>query len=678
LAKTDSFAPGATSNRDVGGAARRVELIRRKSTPMIRYSRLSFGASFGLCVFGAFFLAEPAAALEADRALSLSWDKGMLTIHGKHLPGGSLEVWYLEAFCRAGSTRRDWSQTVIPHATERIETSHDGRLIKLRSRVSDGVVVDHEIRAGQDEVSFHVVATNPTNVESQVHWAQPCIRVDKYAGVKLERAAETYLPRCFIYVDGKPARLPTTPWARAALYTPGQVWCPEGVNRDDVNPRPLSSIVPSNGLIGCVSADGKEMMATAWEPYQELFQGVIVCLHSDFRIGGLKPGQSKKIRGKIYLIPANFADLQSRYRRDFPGQERQTNSGAAEKNLILPTKKLIEFGWDEPDTSSLRKYHTQFERSPFDGCVFHVTARSETGVSENFTWLCWGRRQFSAAQFKTALDDLDSIAPSRFRHNFLRFNVTPGDLDWFDDHTAVVNNARLAGKLARSGHCEGILLDTEAYQGKLFDYHKQRDFKSRSWADYAAEARRRGQEVMTAFQEGFPDLTLLVTFGHSFVWKQTQGGMKPMADCTDGLLAPFLDGVIDGASGKSRVIDGHEMSYGYRDAGLFVQARDSITRKACALAADPPKYQSVTSVGFGLWLDYNWPKYGWNAEKTEGNYFSPEHFESSLRAAVEQSDEYVWIYTEKPRWWSDNGGANSLPQSYVDAISRVRRALIEP
>ena len=28
-------------------------------------------------------------------------------------------------------------------------------------------------------------------------------------------------------------------------------------------------------------------LATAWEPYQELFQGVIVCMHSDFRIGGL-------------------------------------------------------------------------------------------------------------------------------------------------------------------------------------------------------------------------------------------------------------------------------------------------------------------------------------------------------------------------------------------------------
>ena len=165
-----------------------------------------------------------------------------------------------------------------------------------------------------------MVASNPTAAESQAHWAQPCIRVDRYAGVKMEHASEAYLPRCFLYVDGRPVRMPTTPWARTAVYTPGQVWCPEGVSRDDVNPRPLSPIVPSNGLIGCVSAEGRELLATAWEPYQELFQGVIVCLHSDFRIGGLKPGQSKAIRGKLYLMPADFPALLARYRRDFPEQ----------------------------------------------------------------------------------------------------------------------------------------------------------------------------------------------------------------------------------------------------------------------------------------------------------------------------------------------------------------------
>lgn len=624
-----------------------------------------------LGLLGEMMIGGTVAAADAERALSLSWDKEMLTIHGKHLPGGALDVWYIEAFCRAGSTRRDWRQTIVPHTTQLVEAGPGGRWIKLRSRLSDGVVIEHEIRTGRDEVNFKVVATNPTQIESEAQWAQPCIRVDRYAGTKAERGSEAYLKHCFIYVDGKPVRLPTAPWARTALYTPGQVWCPEQVNRDDVNPRPLSSIVPSNGLIGCVSADGKELIATAWEPYQELFQGVIVCLHSDFRIGGLKAGESRTIRGKIYLMPADFTELRSRYLKDFPGQER------AALGQGPPAKKLIEFGWDEPNTEFLRRQRAQVERTPFDGCVFHVEVREAQGPPENFSWLCWGRRQFTRDQLGPAIDDLRSINSTKFRHNFLRFNVAPGDLDWFDDHDAVMNNARLAAEVARAGNCAGILLDTEQYQGKLFDFDKQRDADRRGWSEYAAQAKRRGREVMLAFQQGFPDLTVLLTFGHSLVWKESDGGKKPMEDCKDALLGPFLDGMIEASKGKTRLVDGHEMSYGYRAPAAFIRAHDTIKRDAAALTSDRAAYYRLVSAGFGLWLDYDWPKNGWNTSEVERNHFSPDRFETSLRAAIEQSDEYVWIYTEKPRWWSARGRAIDLPPEYVEALRRVRRALLE-
>ena len=95
------------------------------------------------------------------------------------------------------------------------------------------------------------------------------------------------------------------------------------MDRDDVNPRPLSPLVPSNGLIGCYSADEKMICAIAFEPCQELFQGVAACLHADFRIGGLKPGETKQIRGKIYFVPADVDALLKRYEADFP-QRRQT------------------------------------------------------------------------------------------------------------------------------------------------------------------------------------------------------------------------------------------------------------------------------------------------------------------------------------------------------------------
>ena len=74
---------------------------------------------------------------------------------------------------------------------------------------------------------------------------------------------------------------------------------------------------------------------------------------------------------------------------------------------------------------------------------------------------------------------------------------------------------------------------------------------------------------MTAFQEGFPDLTVFLTFGHSLVWKRSEGGKKPLANAATACWSPFLDGMIEAAKGRARLVDGHEMSYGYRDPAAF-------------------------------------------------------------------------------------------------------------
>jgi hypothetical protein len=265
---------------------------------------------------------QPAADAERDRApstrpaLRLDWKDNILTISGDHLPGGHVRVLYIEAYCRPGSTRRKWDQTVIGHKTRLVTRDEDGRGLALECTLTDGVVVRHAIRAGAagDEVDFRITATNPTGKPSDAHWAQPCVQLHAFTG----RDKHTYLDKCFIFLDGKLTRMPTRDWAKEALYTPGQVWCPRHVDRNDVNPRPLSGNVPDNGLIGCFSADEKTILAVAFEPYQELFQGVICCLHSDFRLGGLKPGETKKARGKIYVVPADEKKLVERYRRDFP------------------------------------------------------------------------------------------------------------------------------------------------------------------------------------------------------------------------------------------------------------------------------------------------------------------------------------------------------------------------
>jgi hypothetical protein len=266
-------------------------------------------------------LAGRAPSIAADPSLTLARDGHFLVIRGPQLPGGEIRINYLEAYCRAGSTDADWNtHTVIKHTSELVSLSDDGRVLKQRDTLADGVVVEHTITAGPDEVDFRVVVHNPTSTRSEAHWAQPCVRLSKFTGFDEKTAsnAEDYLPKCFIFLEGKLTRLPTPQWATKARYVPGQVWCPADVPRTDVNPRPLNPLVPGNGLIGCFSGDDKTIYAMAWEPYQELFQGVIRCLHSDFRIGGLEPGETKNIRGKIYLVPNAVDALLARYTKDFP------------------------------------------------------------------------------------------------------------------------------------------------------------------------------------------------------------------------------------------------------------------------------------------------------------------------------------------------------------------------
>ncbi|MBT3468884.1 MAG: hypothetical protein HOK49_00085 [Opitutae bacterium] len=252
--------------------------------------------------------------------LTVTWEKNWLYIHGDHLPG-VMRVHYLEAYCRANSQTTDWSKhTVVGHETKLVSAARDGSKIELLCVLSDGVTVKHTITTTDDEVDFRLTAHNPSDKRSEAHWAQPCVRVGVFTGTGAKKTSNkyAYVEKSFIFLDGKQAMMPTRDWAMEARYIPGQVWTAPGVARADVNPRPLHKDVPDNGLIGCYSLDEKMLFATAWEPYQELFQGVGRCLHSDFRLGGLKPDQTLRIKGKIYLVENNLKALLIRYRKDFP------------------------------------------------------------------------------------------------------------------------------------------------------------------------------------------------------------------------------------------------------------------------------------------------------------------------------------------------------------------------
>jgi len=328
-------------------------------------------------------------------------------------------------------------------------------------------------------------------------------------------------------------------------------------------------------------------------------------------------------------------------------------------------KKLIEWGWDEPDTAFIRRNIEAMEKYPFDGLVFHLA----TADGENMVWKMWGSRKFEPDEFAHAVENLRATRFRRFTERFLRVNVTPGDVDWFDDDawSVVAGNFAVAARIARQGGCRGFMFDVEQYNSAPFDYAAQKHKDTKSFAQYGAQVRRRGREWMQAVNREYPDVTILLTFGYKIA--QPPPG-KDRSASHYGLLADFLDGMLEACTDETRIVDAWEYSYPYKKPEQFQQAREAIKVQSAEWSAVPEKYRRHVEAGFGIWMDCRWRQVGWNLDDFSKNHFTPAEFQTTVRAALRTADRYVWIYSEQPRWWTNE----RLPQAYVDALRRARSA----
>ena len=310
-------------------------------------------------------------------------------------------------------------------------------------------------------------------------------------------------------------------------------------------------------------------------------------------------------------------------------------------------KFLIEFGWDIPDERTLAKAATA--GTPFDGAVFEPHIRNPDGSSRPFTWMIFGRESIANDQTLRIIDDLKK-APMKFRqHSFLRVNVTPGDVDWFDDWAAILVNARAAASIVRMAECGGILFDVEQYEGKLFDYRTRPP--GRSFAEFEAQARRRGREFAQELNNTHPDIAIMLTYGHCL-------SDRTKARATYGLLPAFLDGMLDTGMTPNRLIDGYEYSYPFKSRRAFERGRDEVRRES----------NGKLSVGFGIWVDWNSGTYPWRTDDVSENWFSPAEFGAAVGHALQLADKYVWIYSERLNWWT----REHMPDAYVEALQKAK------
>jgi hypothetical protein len=120
----------------------------------------------------------------------------------------------------------------------------------------------------------------------------------------------------------------------------------------------------ADGLTGCFSADGTMTLATAWEPYQELSQGVMACSHPDSRHDVPGPGATKAVRGELHPVAADPDAPVRGSRPTLPG----TGPGGGDAALDpRPRHPEIEGGPDAPEPPVLSACGSGGRRAGPDG-----------------------------------------------------------------------------------------------------------------------------------------------------------------------------------------------------------------------------------------------------------------------------------------------------------------------
>ncbi len=372
---------------------------------------------------------------------------------------------------------------------------------------------------------------------------------------------------------------------------------------------------------------------------------------------------------------------------------------------IGPDKKIIKCGQDIPDARYLREHIRELEQLPIDGVVIDLH-RQVDGEKQRMFLRWWDPELIDEQLLADTVADLDATEFRRFTDNFIFVSTVSHFVrapSWFDDDGfgKIKANMVLAARIAREGGLKGIMLDIEHYGFKVwspwvtrwgyYDHHSQEQSQVRrgvrdrvhTWDEFAAAARRRGREITSAMCEVYPDITVLVISGlHRSMAKRIgrRTEFTGIQSSDYALLAPFGDGMLEGASPQSTIVDGCEEVYPFTLNKRFAQARHDI-EAASQWSQAPDLYRRRVTTGFGLMLDYEYILYGWHTKpETFGrNHFTPTDFGNALYFAMLNSDRYVWIWNEVRGavFWPHSRKPRSepnVPQPYFDAIAGARQA----
>ncbi len=320
-------------------------------------------------------------------------------------------------------------------------------------------------------------------------------------------------------------------------------------------------------------------------------------------------------------------------------------------------KKLIECGWDTPTTDKLGEYLEQIEQAPYDGIRIKAVATDVEGKPASLSYAFYAAK-WEREAFGQVIEDLKACDWQRMTDNFLATGANPGGVDWFDDEGwgEIASHMGIAAWIAKEGGLKGIVFDAESYsEYHQWMYNEQPMRAEHSFNEYYAKARERGRQVMEAIVAEYPDITVFMFFGN-VVNSPSAGGADPrpaLAGAQYGLYPAFIDGWLDAVPPTVKLVDACESGYRFTNMTDFLTAAQFIRGEAQSLVSpeNRAKYRAQVQVGFGIYLDAhaNEPDAAWYLDPGDGT--PTELLGRNITNALRVSDEYVWTWGEKWRWW---------------------------
>ena len=346
--------------------------------------------------------------------------------------------------------------------------------------------------------------------------------------------------------------------------------------------------------------------------------------------------------------------------------------------------KIIDLSKANPTVEYLQKNLERMEmEAPLDGISIRVWGKSRMINGRKYipgAGNVWGKISWTYEDFSEAVQKLKHLKFKKFKHNFFYAAAYPPDGDWLNDDgwKIIVNNFRIAAKIAKECGLKGIMWDIEEYEGYVWKYDKLKT--SLNYDQAWKRAFTCGQQWGSAVFSEFPDAVIFMPI----MLTLPQYGSR-----ISSLNIPFMNGVLEAMPITATLIEGNEGA-SYRMTSCqdynIMQERYRNDFPQRILYGNQSKFRRLTRLAPGMYMD---PlllptKPGNEFAKTDladWKQLGRMNFIRRYFAAMFASgSEYVWLYSEKCAWWSKSNrrGVHLSWEEQCPGISKLINELKNP